>query len=437
MGSISKVFKTEFYKALYRKKVIRDFSTVVGFNFALKPIQLIKSFFVAKYLGPAEYGILASLQLIQMLNKYGNLGFNATASREVGNALGSKDLTRVDLIKNTAYTAEVVLSLILFIIGLGSSLFVESKIISILIILASTSLLAAKLRAVISTEALIHKKFVLISKITFISSLFGSIITIITVPFLKIYAVLLTNILVSVFAIIFFLKYINFKFSFKINKKEFKRILGISIPLAIGTFAQGFYKYSERILIISFLGTISLGFFSFASMVVSHFSIILKAGIRVRMQDIYEGLGKKEYKKIHKMVIKETFILTLASILVIPVVWIFLDIFVPMFLEKWSNGVFSAQLYLFMLPFEIILLYPGTVLTSSLLNKQNILPFFRFGITGLLLFFTFTFYYFDNLTLNKFIILNVTCIALHNFIIIYLYKKYFYNVYIKKVKLRR
>ena len=175
MGSISKVFKTEFYKALYRKKVIRDFSTVVGFNFALKPIQLIKSFFVAKYLGPAEYGILASLQLIQMLNKYGNLGFNATASREVGNALGSKDLTRVDLIKNTAYTAEVVLSLILFIIGLGSSLFVESKIISILIILASTSLLAAKLRAVISTEALIHKKFVLISKITFISFIYFNI----------------------------------------------------------------------------------------------------------------------------------------------------------------------------------------------------------------------------------------------------------------------
>ena len=430
MGSIKKIFKIDFYKTLYRKKVVRDFSAVVGLNFALKPIQFIKSFIVAKYLGPADYGILASVQLIQMLNKYGNLGFNATASREVGNALGAKDLTKVELIKNTAYSSEVVLSFILFIIGLGSSLFVDSKIISILIILASTGLLAAKLRGVLSTEAAIHKKFILISKITFFSSLIGSIIIIISVPFLKIYAVLLTNIFISVFAIIFFLKYLTFKFSFKIDKKELKRILGISIPLAMGTFAQGSFKYAERILIISFLGTVSLGFFSFAIMVVSQFSIMLKGGIRVRMQDIYEGLGKKEYKKIHKMVIKETILLLFVSIMVIPVVWILLDVFIPMFLEKWYNGIFSAQLYLFMLPFEIILLYPGTVLTSSLLNKQNILPFFRFGITGLLILITFTFHYLDILTLNKFIVLNVACMAIHNFIIVCFYKRYFYNVYI-------
>lgn len=34
MASIKKIFKTEFYKTLYRKKVVRDFSAVVGFNFA-------------------------------------------------------------------------------------------------------------------------------------------------------------------------------------------------------------------------------------------------------------------------------------------------------------------------------------------------------------------------------------------------------------------
>ena len=91
MVSIKKIFKIEFYKRMYHKKVVRDFSAVVGLNFALKPIQFIKSFIVAKYLGPAEYGILASVQLIQMLDKYGNLGFKSTAKREVGNALGAKD----------------------------------------------------------------------------------------------------------------------------------------------------------------------------------------------------------------------------------------------------------------------------------------------------------------------------------------------------------
>ena len=433
MDSIKKIFAIDFYKTLFRKKVVKDFSTIAGLSLALKPIELIRAYFVAKYLGPADYGILKSVELIQMLNKYGSLGFNATALREVGNAKGAGDLTKVKLIKNTAYSSESILSFILFFIGLCSSLFFESKTISILIILASTGLLTAKLRGIFSTEAVIHKKFILISRITFFSSLCGSIIIIIFVPFLKIYAVLLTNIFISIFAIIFFLKYLKFRFSFKIDKKELMRILRISIPLSIGTLALGSFKYAERILIISFLGAVSLGFFSFGVTIVSQFSLILKAGIRVRMPDIYEGFGKKEYKRIHKMVIKETFLLSLASIIVIPVVWILLDILIPMFLEKWSGGVFSAQLYICILPFEIMLLYPSTVLTSTLLNKQNILPFFRFGITGLLILFTLAFHYLDILTLNKFIILNVACLAIYNFIIIYFYQKCFYNVYIKKL----
>ena len=37
--------------------------------------QVQQQFIVAKYLGPEEYGILKSVELIQMLNKFGNLEF--------------------------------------------------------------------------------------------------------------------------------------------------------------------------------------------------------------------------------------------------------------------------------------------------------------------------------------------------------------------------
>jgi O-antigen/teichoic acid export membrane protein len=428
--SIKKIFKKEYYKGLFKKKVVKDFSAVAGLDIALKPIQLVKSFIVAKYLGPAEYGLLATVQLITMLNKYGSLGFNNAASREVGNAIGKRDFEKVELIKSTAYSSELILSCILFIVGLTSSLFVDSRVVSVLIVLASAGLLMAKVRAILATEAAINKRFILTSKITFISSLIGSLIIIVTVPFLKIYAVLLTNIFISILAIIFFRKYLNFRFSFKINLAELKRILSISIPLTIGTLAQGSFKYAERILIISFLSTEVLGYFSFGVTIVGTFSQVLKVGIRVRIQDIYEGLGKYQYKRIHGLVLKETLLLTLFSAIMIPIVWILLDIFVPIFLEKWSNGVFSAQLYLFMLPFEILLLYPGTVLTSALVNKQNIIPFLRFGITGILVLSTLVLNYMNVLTINNFIVLNVLCIALYNIAILIMYKIYFYNKYV-------
>jgi O-antigen/teichoic acid export membrane protein len=428
---LKKKISINLIKSFFRKKVIKDLLSVAGFNFALKPIQIFRSFIVAKYLGPSEYGILASLQLIQMLNKYGNLGFNTTAGREAGHALGTGSLKEAAKIKNTAYSAEIILSFMLFIIGLSSSLFFDSKVVSILIVLASSGLLGEKLRAIIATDAVIDKRFILISKVTFFSSLLGSIIIIISVPFLKIYAVLLTNVLVSCFAIIFFLKYRKFRFSFYLDKKELKRLLAISIPLAINTLALGSFKYAERILIMSFLGAVSLGIFSFGTMIVAQCSIILKSGARVRLQDIYEGIANKDFRRIHNMVLKETFLVFLVSIIVIPIVGYFLGIFIPIFLEKWVNGVYSAKLYLLILPFEIILLYPQRVLISSLLNRQTILTIFRFGITGLLLIFTFTVHYLGILTLNIFIILNVACVAIYNIIVIYLYIKYFYFGYVK------
>ena len=60
-------FKKQNIKALFRKKVIKDFTSVAGLNLAQQPIHMIRSFFVAKYLGPVEYGILSSIQLITLL----------------------------------------------------------------------------------------------------------------------------------------------------------------------------------------------------------------------------------------------------------------------------------------------------------------------------------------------------------------------------------
>ena len=172
-------------KAFFKKKVLRDFLAVVSSELALRPVQFLKEFVVSKYLGPADYGILKSIELIQMLNKYGSLGFKPAAAREIGNAIGKRDEEKANLVRNTAYSSEIILSVLLFVAGLSISIFFESRT-SVLIILASAGLLAAKLRGVLNTEAGVQKRFILISKITFITSLIASLIIIITVPFFKI-----------------------------------------------------------------------------------------------------------------------------------------------------------------------------------------------------------------------------------------------------------
>ena len=419
-----------FDRTIFRKKAVRDFLAVITSEIALRPIQFLKEFVVTKYLGPADYGLLKSIELIQMLNKYGTLGFRPAAAREIGDAIGKGDERKENLVRNTAYSSEIILSCILFCVGLGVSLFFEPPT-SILVILASAGLLAGKLRGVLNTEASVRKKFVLISKISFVTSLIASIIVILTVPFYKIYAVILMSFLTNILAIAFYLKNLRCGYTFKIDKKEFKRILGISFPLMAGTVSQGFFKYAERLIVMGMLGTVALGFYGFAFMIVNQFTVLFKAAIRVRTQDIYEATGRNQFLRVHKMVVRETALLICGAVVLVPIMWILIGYLIPLLLPKWKDGIFAAQLSLLGLPLQVFHNYAGVVLQSSLVNKQKMIPVSWALSSIVLLLGAFSLSYFRAMTLENFIIINVLAYSVFGLSIIFFYMKNFHKVYIK------
>ena len=149
---------------MLKNKTLKDYLAIAGTNIILQPIQLIKSIVVAKFLGPDSFGILKSLELIQMLDKYGNLGFRAAAAREIGNAKGRGDLGKEIIVRNNAYSGEIILSLFLFLTGCISSIIIKDETISLMLLISSFSLLFSKLRGIFNTEVTIQKKFIFLSK---------------------------------------------------------------------------------------------------------------------------------------------------------------------------------------------------------------------------------------------------------------------------------
>lgn len=421
-------------QSIFRQKVVKDFAAVVGSELALRPIQLLKEFIVTKFLGPADYGILKSIELVQMLNKYGTLGFKAAAAREIGDAFGKKDQKRTTLVRNTAYSSEIILALVLFVAGITSSLFFESRSISILIILASAGLLVTKLSGILYTEAGIQKRFFLISKVTFITSLLASIIVIVAVPFFKIYAVVLMNFVTSVMAIIYYLKSLKHNYSFMIDGKEFKRILSISVPLMFVTLSQGAFKYAERILVISLLGKVALGFYVFGFMMVNQFVTLFKAAIKVRTQDIYEAIGREDFQYVHRIVFRETLLLVCGGVILIPIMWFSIQMLVPVFLPQWSEGIYAAQLSLLVLPFQVMPNYSAVVIESSLVNQQKKLPVSYAISAATLISCAYLLRWFDRLSLENFILGNLVASAYFSLSLVFYYKKYFYNNFVRENK---
>lgn len=417
--------------SIFRKKVVKDFVATAGSNIALVPLGLIKEFFVAKFLGPADYGILKSLELIQMLNKYGSLGFNSVVLREAGDAIGKGEKEKEKLVRNTNYSAEIILSLMLFIIGIISSLFIDSTEISLLIVLSTIGLLAMKIRGIFNTEASLQKRFVLISKVTFITTTIGYIVIIIIVPFLKIYAVVLLNIVTGVIAIFLFGKRININYKFDIDKTQLKKSFAIGIPTILGTLSLGGYKYAERILTLSYFDEVYLGYLGFGFMISNILVVFFKSLVSVSAQDIFEYIGQSEFKKVHQLVKRNTILIVICGVVSIPVVWLSLDIFVPLLLDKWVGGIGIAKIIAFYVPIIIIHDHANVVVISSLVDKIRIIPVIQVIAIVLFIAAAFLMSHFELLNFETFLYINLTGYSIYHFSILFLYKKYFYNVYIK------
>lgn len=416
---------------LREKKIVRSFTALVGSEIVVRPFQILKEITVARVLDPSDYGILKFVELIQMLNKYGNLGIKPAVAREVAHAIGRGDLKAAQVLKNTGYTCEASLAFFLFVICVMTALFFDSRLVSSLMMLAALSLLAAKLRGIFNTEATIRRRFLLISKVSVITSIVASLLTILTVPYLKIYAVLGMNILASALAIFLYLRYLQLEYRWMVNKKALRQILSVGFPLILAGLGQGVFKYTERLLVIGMLGKIALGLYGFAFMVTNQFIVIFKTAIRVRTQDIYETMAKGDYQSVHRMVNKETALLLGFCILILVPTWYLIEISVPILLPNWVDAILPAQLFLVLIPVQITSLYHEKVVISAPVNKQRVRPLGWVLATGLLLISVYILKRQGQLNLVNFISVNIASYALYSFSILYLYKNYFYNPYIK------
>lgn len=419
-------------KNLFKKKSAKDLSVIFSATFANQVIGIVRGFFVAKFLGPRDFGVLKAIQLITMLDKFGSLGFKAVAVREVVHIKGRGDMQRANLVRNTAYTGEFLLASALFLAGLTSTLFFESFAIIAAIILASGQLFSNKILGIFNTEAIIEKKIALYSKILFWSGLFSSLVIIALVPYFKIYAVLGIPVVAAITGCVVYWCRIGAKLKFHFEKNEMKRLLKIGIPITIAVLGQGSFRYAERILVGSLLGFEALGLFSLATMPLGHMTNLMRQVLKVRGVRIYELLGQQRFRDAHRMIVRETAVLVILAILLVPLLCIAIDFLISTFLKNYVNTITIAKIFILSLPFRMISGYFGIVIISSVVNKQSIMGPLHFANTAIFVTSVFILRNFQAVSVTNIAIVNViTQIAFHSTFLV-LYKKFFMDVYLKK-----
>ena len=416
---------------LKRNKSVRDVLSLTGVQAALRPIQLFKSFFVAKYLGPEVYGILKSVEMISMLDKFGTLGFKDAIIRNATTARAKGDVLALENIKDNSYSGELILSLILFFTGITISFWFQERVFVVAIILASIGLFTSKLLGIYKTELHINKRFGPLGKVILFQGIINSVLVIATVPFYNVYAVLVVPSISSLVVVFLAARMTGSFFRLRIDRSGFMSVLKVSIPLTLATLSFGLFRYTERFLIISYLGLTAVGIFGFADTVIGIFiSLLLGSVLKVRGIKIFEELGNHNFKTVHKTIIRETGLLILISFGFIILIGLGMKIFIPILLPKWESAIKITMLFSLVLPLKLLSSYVNVVFKSPIVNKLRFYPIIQLISTIFLIVGLQLLKHYECLSLTTFILVDVFAYAFLHFSSVFYYYKIYYLKFI-------
>tara|TARA_B100000965_G_C19545148_1_gene737438 strand:- start:3 stop:1295 length:1293 start_codon:yes stop_codon:yes gene_type:complete len=411
-----------YFQKLIKSKAFSDIFKLGSAQIFLRPFQILKSFVVARFLGPEVYGILKSIEIIQMLNKFGNLGFKETVIRDGIPYITLNEKLKLKKLKNNAFSGEIILSILLVFIGFFSSLFFDNQLIKISIILASLGLFTSKMFGIIKTELTLNRNFDYLSKIILVNGILNTVFIIITVPFFNIYSVLSVPIITSLLIIFYVIYSMGIFFKFEFDKKEFKKIFKVSLPLTASTLSFGIFKYTERILIISFFSLSIVGFFGFAETIANIFiTLFIGTVMKVRGLRVFELLSQNKYYEVNKLIIKETSFLIGLSLIILVILSAALNILIPIILPKWTSAINIAILFSLCIPLKLISSYAIFAIKSKELNKLKFEPITYLISASILLIGTLILYYTKNLNIYNFIIIDLIAIFFVQIITVFYY----------------
>lgn len=416
-----------------RTKGVKDYLFVFRASFINQIVGVLRGFIVAKFLGPADYGLMSGLKLINMLDKFGQFGLASVVLREVPylKGQGEHNEEAIKNVKETAYTTEIWLGLVLCLLGIGSSFFTDDLKTSVGIIICSIALGLSRLQTILMKEAMVHQHFEKFSKVILWTGLLASILIMCGVPWGGVWWVLAIPILQHIVAIMWLKKSHQFYFVRRIDWKELRRQLTIGIPMTIQALAYGSFRYAERLTVLWYFTVYELGLVSIGTTIMSNIMNVLGTGARVRKIAINELLGQKDYHGVHVRVVRETLLHVGAATGIAAIAWPLLDVVVPLVLPQYIEAIFLIQLLLIAPITRNLAPYCQIILHSTLVNKQAILGPIQFACTLLLVGSAEVLEQLGMLDLDVLVGLNVVFYTLFALAEIFLYYVHYYRPYVR------
>ena len=346
-----------------------------GINFFAKLLSIPKQIVIAIVLSPSELGMIGYIMLWIMYAGWIKTGAASTLSRELPGLLKTNQHERALSSQYVAWSADFLISFFVFIGLIVAAFFQSSILLRNLLLIGAFVYLSGKVAAYLHSMNWIRLRFSKLANIQLSITVISTVITLLLIYWVKIYTLLLVQLISSILNITLLLRIKGVSFKFKWDVTELLRLMRIGIVIALASIMYGaFVGIVDQTIIAKYLPFDQLGLFIFAYSLMS----LVAQGFRdftSVLAPIFYGHSDTvssnfdAFKDINKMVIY----FTLLSCIAMPFSQVGFIFLVEIITVKYSDAklvymVLSTQIFL-----EVLSFFPNLILQSKRVNKQNLL----------------------------------------------------------------
>lgn len=347
-------------------------------SYLVMPVSIVSTILIRQWMDPYIFGVIATLNLFVLYSVFSNLGTLGAAEVKLPYYRGKGDMLEFEKIRSTTF-AFTLLSGCMFSIGVAAWVILERTRIDEYLFMGMlvycVYFVVNQVVCYYITLLRADSEFIFLSKLQLYSGLLtsgGNIFAVWTWGFKGFLAVAIINIFFQGGLLI---RHVKYRPLFSLNLEEAKILLIGGLPMLIlGLSAQGM-KTIDNFLVLEFLGTEQLGFYTIAlvaNMII--FSVTNSIGnvLYPSMQAAYGRSGSSDSLRLY--VIRPTLIVGLFLPIMISSLYFFVPMVVHWIIPKFDPGMFAFKIIVLSTYFFSIVNMSTGYLIS--INKQKILVIF-------------------------------------------------------------
>jgi len=311
--------------------------------------NFLRTFIVARVLGPALFGSWNILMVIFTYGNYSQLGFLDGMNKYMPLLKGKSDFKGAEQVKNNTFwvtgLCTVIFCLLLIVLSLSVKPLAAFMPFNLGICVLAVIIILAQLFVVLTSLLRIDKKFGLLAASPVLLSLYFLLAVLLLFKFYdnKLYAVLfamaLSYLLVNLY-IAYKGKYV-FKCTWDFS--VIKKIFWIGLPIVIIQIAYGLFISIDRWMIVGFLGQVHVGYYglgiSMSNFLYGAFSMVAFTTYPT-MLEMFGRSGDEAASK--KLIEQSSLALSYCLAVICPLCCLGIPLLVAYFLPAYLPGISSA-----------------------------------------------------------------------------------------------